>query len=96
VFRRIKNWWLSRRSERRCLHSRMEAWEADLNDEELKQSMRRNAASSRLVRIHAARSARMLKQLSDLLAVRAKAIESAASAEDALKSLDEARGDVKH
>lgn len=57
--------------------------------------MHNHLVSTRLVRIQAARSAKALKQLSEVLALRARAIDSISAAEDALVELDKDRRDDK-
>lgn len=52
-------------------------------------------ASTRLVSIHANKSARALRKLNRILALRARALESIGVAEAALASMDEARSDDK-
>lgn len=64
-------------------------------DSKLRGAMREHLVSTRLVRIQATKSAKALKQLSDLLAIRAKAIDSISAAEDALAALDKGQHDDK-
>lgn len=87
--RRIKRW-LERRRKHRHHDGDLRDLEADL-----KGAMRHHVASTRLVRIQAGRSAKALKRLSELLAIRAKAIDSIAAAEDALTALNKDRDDDK-
>lgn len=86
--RRIKRWLEKGREHRR--HGTLDDLDADL-----KGAMRHHMASTRLVRIQAGRSAKALKRLSDLLAIRAKAIDSISTAEDALTALNKDRDDDK-
>lgn len=85
MLRQIKRWWRLRRE-----HGRHDGAG---DDSELKSAMRDHLASIRLVRIQASKSSKVLQRLSDLLAVRAKAIDSIAAAEDALALLDKAQRD---
>lgn len=89
VRRRIKRW-LERHRKHRHHEGDIHNLETDL-----KGAMRHHIASTRLVRIQAGKSARALKRLSDLLAIRAKAIDSIAAAEDALTALNKDRDDDK-
>lgn len=87
--RRIKRW-LALRRKYHGPHGDLSELESDL-----KGAMRHHMASTRLVRIQAGRSAKALKRLSDLLAIRAKAIDSIRAAEDALTSLTKDKDDDK-
>lgn len=84
MLRQIKRWWRLRRSHVAA---------RDDSDMGLKTAMRDHLVSIRMVRMQAAKSAKVLQQLSDLLAVRAKAIDSIAAAEDALSLLDKGKSD---
>lgn len=86
MLRQIKRWLKLRRKQSR---------EGDDSDSEagLKDAMRDHMVSIRMVRRQASKSAKVLQQLSDLLAIRAKAIDSIAAAEDALSLLDKAHRD---
>lgn len=83
----LKRWWRMRR----MLHER----EPDLKDDDpdVVAGKRRLRASVRLVEKEAARSARALRRLNRVLALRARAIDSIGAAESALSSMDEARHD---
>jgi hypothetical protein len=59
------------------------------------ESARRLAASTRLVTMRAAKSARSLRHLNRLLALRARAIENIEAAQDALAAIDKGSGDDK-
>lgn len=84
MLRQIKRWLRGARS-----HT---GEDKDL-DEGFQNAMHDHLVSTRLVRIQAARSAKALKRLSEVLAMRAQAIDSIQAAEDALKLLDEVRRD---
>lgn len=64
-------------------------------DPDVERARRRMEASTRLVSIHANKSARALRKLNRILALRARALESIGAAEAALASMDEARSDDK-
>jgi hypothetical protein len=85
VLARIKHW-LGRR---RLIRER----DPDLKDDDpdVIAGKKRLRASVRLVEREAAKSARALRRLNRVLALRAKAIDSIAAAESALSSMDEAR-----
>lgn len=70
---------------------------ADLKDDdpEVRKARRRMEASTRLVSIHSGRSARALRKLNRILALRARALESIGVAEAALDAMDRARRDDK-
>jgi hypothetical protein len=61
-------------------------------DPDLESARRRLAASTRLVTMRAAKSARSLRHLNRLLALRARHIEAA---QDALAAIDKGSGDDK-
>jgi hypothetical protein len=85
VLSRFRRWLRMRRH----LHER----EPDLKDDDpdVIAGKRRLRASVRLVEREAARSARALRRLNRVLALRARAIDSIGTAESALASMDEAR-----
>jgi len=60
-------------------------------DPEVQKARRRMEASTRLVSIQANKSARALRKLNRILAIRARALESIGAAEAALASMDKAR-----
>lgn len=68
---------------------------ADLRDDdpEVVRARRRLEASTRLVSIHSGKSARALRKLNRLLALRARAIANISTAEAALATMDKARRD---
>lgn len=66
-----------------------------LEDKDVKEAMRRHAISSRLVRFRAAKSAKALRDLNAILALRVKALEGISAAEDALDLLDRRSRDDK-
>lgn len=63
------------------------------DSEELKRAVRLYEVSSRRLRFRAARSARAFRALSEALAERARVLEGVSAADDALRSLDQARRD---
>jgi hypothetical protein len=69
--------------------------EPDLKDDDpdVITGKKRLRASVRLVEREAAKSARALRRLNRILALRARAIDSLSAAESALSSMDEARRD---
>lgn len=89
MLRQIKRWLRLHRARRR----RRRRGDPPLDPRDLQDAMRNHLVSSRLVRIQAARSAKALRRLSEALAIRAKAIDSIAAAEDALSALDGAKRD---
>lgn len=82
MLRQIKRWLRSIRGPRRQLPE-----DSDANPD-LESAMRNHLISTRLVRIQAAKSAKALQRVSDVLAMKAKAMDSIKSAEEALASLD--------
>jgi hypothetical protein len=64
-------------------------------DPDLESARRRLAATTRLVTMRAAKSARSLRHLNRLLALRARAIENIEAAQDALAAIDKGSGDDK-
>lgn len=86
----IKKWLRLRREHKERRHCEDSDFELPV-----KGAMHNHLVSTRLVRIQAARSAKALKQLSEVLALRARAIDSISAAEDALVELDKDRRDDK-
>jgi hypothetical protein len=82
--------WLKRWLRR---HRLPQAREPDLKDSDphVHAARRRLLASMRLVDKHALKSARALRRLNRVLALRARAFDSISAAESALNSMDEAR-----
>jgi hypothetical protein len=87
VFKWLKRWLHMR--------SRLREREPDLKDDDpdVLVGKKRLRASVRLVEREAAKSARALRRLNRVLALRARAIDSIGAAESALSSMDEARHD---
>jgi hypothetical protein len=77
------------------MHRPPQQREPDLKDDDpdVIAGKRRLRASVRLVEKEAAKSARALRRLNRVLALRARAIDSLSAAESALSSMDEARHD---
>lgn len=63
------------------------------DDPDVERARRRLEASSRLVSLNAHKSARALRRLNKILAVRARALEGIDAAESALLTVDKARDD---
>lgn len=81
----IKNWLTMRRL------LRQRAPDLKDPDPEVHAARRRLRASMRLVDHHAAKSARALRRLNRVLAMRARAFDGISAAESALDSMDKAR-----
>lgn len=87
----IKSWLPGRRRRRPPLDD----YDRTLDDSGLREAVRKHAVSSRLVRLRASRSASALRRLNAILALRVKALEGIAAAEDALAVLDKKERDDK-
>lgn len=77
--------------QRHILKERVEDLRDD--DPDVQKARRRLEASSRLVSMHANKSAKALRRLNRILTIRARALESIGAAESALSSMDQARDD---
>lgn len=82
--------WIKRRLGKRR-HSRQREPDLKDDDPDVLASKRRLRASARLVEREATKSARALRRLNRVLALRARAMAGIETAESALSSMDEAR-----
>ena len=90
MWKRIKRWL------RGCVGMRRrgrDEWDGYRSDEGLRDAVRRHTASTRLVRMHAGRSAKAPAELNQVLALKARAIEAISAAEEAIAALDRLRHD---